>query len=105
MDISLETKLLTTKEVASFLRISTHQVNRLCRKGVLRRIQITERTFRFREEDLLEFLGQAVETGALEHRDDNQEAKWHLPSKLHFHSPNDGQAETLPSFAWDKKPK
>ena len=105
MNISLETKLFTPKEVANFLRLTTHQVNRLCRKGVLRRIKLSERIYRIPEDAVLEFIRQAAVAGAMEHPHGNQEAEWHLPSKLHFHSPNDGQAETLPSLAWDKKPK
>ena len=101
MNISLNTKLLTPKEVADFLQISTHQVNRLCRKGVLSRVQLGPRTYRIFEEELLEFVRQEAVAGALEHPHGRKEAEWHLPSKLHVHGPNDRSVETLPPFAWD----
>ena len=101
MNISLETKLFTPKEVANFLRLTTHQVNRLCRKGVLRRIKLSERIYRIPEDAVLEFIRQAAVAGALEHPNGNQEKKWNLPSEHHLHRSQDGPAETLPEYAWD----
>ena len=103
MDISFQTKLFTSEEVANFLRISTHQVNRLCRLGKLSRIKISERTYRITEEAVLEYVREAALAGAMEHPNGNQTNKWHLQSKLHFHRSNDGGITTIPPFAWDEE--
>jgi len=61
VDISLKTKLLIPEEVADYLRISIHQVNRLCRSGKLKHIKVGQRTFRFTEKHIIDFLEQAIE--------------------------------------------
>lgn len=48
--------LLSTKEVATMLKISTQQVRRLVQKGELPCIHLSPRILRFREKEIETFL-------------------------------------------------
>ena len=103
MELSVNDKLLTPKEVADFLRISTHQVNRLCRVGKLSRIKLGPKTIRIREKDLIAYLEQAADAGAKEHRNGNKERQWHLPSELHIFGSENGEEETISPYPWHEE--
>ena len=45
-------KLLTVKEVGEILQISTRSVHQLTKDGILKSIKISQRTIRFRPEDV-----------------------------------------------------
>ena len=55
-------KLLTAKQVASILNISTSTVRRLCRDGELQCLRLGFRTVRFYRSDVEEFLKRSEST-------------------------------------------
>ena len=58
--------LLTTAEIAEFLRITPQHVTRLCRRGEIPHLRIGPKGYRFVKDDVIQWLRQSAEPGALE---------------------------------------
>ena len=93
--------VLTTREVATLLRLTPQHITRLARTGVLPHFKLGPRTYRFSRDAVVAWLRKTAVQGAEEHPDGRKEEKWYLPGKFHLPGSEDGHPQALPPVSWD----
>ena len=67
LPVSSTPKLLTVKQVAAVLGVSTATVYKLCETGSLRHLRVSDHTIRVLEADLAAFVARSVARGSEKH--------------------------------------
>ncbi|MCK6531140.1 helix-turn-helix domain-containing protein [Myxococcota bacterium] len=91
--------LLTTEEVAEFLRVPVARVHAWCAEGKLAHLKLGHRTVRFRRDDVIAFERQAVVAGTGARDADPQEER-RVVRRLPLPGPRDRPVEAIQAYDW-----